>query len=159
VDLNEAAREVIALSQADLQEHRVVLRTEFAADLPSITGDRVQLQQVVLNLLRNAMEAMLTVDGRPRDLLVKTETESGGRVRLSVRDAGIGFEPPTTDTLFDPFYTTKEDGMGMGLSISRSIIESHDGRLWATCNDGPGATFTFSLPPAEPGRQADTKVV
>ena len=159
MDLNEATREVIALSQVDLLEHRVVVQTEFAPGLPLLWGDRIQLQQVMLNLLRNAMEAMPAVDDRPKDLLVKTETESGGRVRLSVRDSGVGFKPETADTLFDPFYTTKDEGMGIGLSISRSIVESHGGRLWATCNDGPGATFTFSLPAAEPDRQADTKVV
>ena len=146
VDLNEATREVIALSLAELQNSRVVLRTEFADDLQPITADRVQLQQVVLNLLRNAVDAMTTVDDRPRDLLVRTEREDGDRVRLSVVDAGVGFDPHTMDRLFEAFYSTKDDGMGVGLSVSRSIVEHHQGRLWAALNDGPGATFSFSVP-------------
>ena len=146
VDLNEATREVIALSLADLQNGGVIVRTELADDLQCVTADRVQLQQVVLNLLRNALDAMSTVDDRPRDLLIKTEGEEGNRVRLSVRDAGVGFDLHTTDKLFDPFYSTKNDGMGVGLSVSRSIIENHQGRLWAVHNDGPGATFSFSIP-------------
>jgi PAS domain S-box-containing protein len=146
VDLNEATREVIALSLCELQNSRVVVRTEFADDLRLVTADRVQLQQVVLNLLRNALDAMNTVDDRPRDLLIRTEREEGDSVRLSVRDAGIGFDPQTIDTVFEAFYSTKNDGMGVGLSVSRSIIENHQGRLWAVLNDGPGATFSFSVP-------------
>ena len=146
VDLNEATREVIALSLSDLQNGRVMVRTELADGLPNVTGDRVQLQQVVLNLLRNALDAMNTVDDRPRDLLIRTEREEGDWVRLSVRDAGVGFDLQTTDKLFDPFYSTKKDGMGVGLSVSRSIIEHHQGRLGAALNDGPGATFSFSVP-------------
>ena len=146
VDLNDATREVIALSLSELQRNRLVLRTELADDLPPVTGDRVQLQQVVLNLLRNASDAMSTVEDRPRQLLVRTERHEGDHVRLSVRDAGMGFDLQAADRLFDAFYTTKRDGMGMGLSVSRSIIESHQGRLWATPNDGPGATFSFSIP-------------
>jgi PAS domain S-box-containing protein len=146
VDLNEAAREVIALSHGELQNSRAIVRTEFADDLPSVTADRVQLQQVVLNLLRNALDAMTTVDDRPRDVLIKTEREEGGRVRFSVRDAGVGFDPQTIDKLFEAFYSTKHDGMGVGLSVSRSIIENHQGRLWAVLNNGPGATVSFSVP-------------
>jgi signal transduction histidine kinase len=146
VDLNDAAREVIALSLSDLQRNGVVLRTEFAIDLPPVTGDRVQLQQVVLNLLRNASDAMSAVDDRPRELLVRTERDDGDGVRLSVRDAGVGFAPEAEARFFSAFYTTKPDGMGLGLSVSRSIVECHRGRLWATHNDGPGATFSFSLP-------------
>lgn len=146
VDLNEATREVVALSLDEIQKGRVAVRTEFEDGLPFVTADRVQLQQVVLNLLRNALDAMSTVDDRPRDLLIKTEREEGNRVRLSVRDAGVGFDPQTTDKLFEPFYSTKNDGMGVGLSVSRSIIENHQGRLWAVLNDGPGATFSFSVP-------------
>ena len=146
VDLNEATREVIALSLGELQNSRVVLRTELADNLPLVTADRVQLQQVVLNLLRNASDAMNTVDDRPRDLLVRTEQEAVDRVRLSVTDAGLGFDPQTMGKLFEPFYSTKNDGMGVGLSVSRSIIENHQGRLWAALNDGPGATFSFSVP-------------
>jgi C4-dicarboxylate-specific signal transduction histidine kinase len=146
VDLNEATREVIALSLSELQRNRVILRTELAYDLPLVTGDRVQLQQVVLNLLRNASDAMSGVDDRPRQLLIRTEREEGDRVRLSVQDGGVGFDPQAMDRLFEAFYTTKNDGMGMGLSVSRSIIERHRGRLWAAPNDGRGTTFSFSIP-------------
>jgi hypothetical protein len=148
VDLNEAAREVIALSQSELRKGRVSLREELAGDLPLVAGDRVQLQQVILNLLLNAAEAMGGVEDRPRQLVVRTERDEGERVRLSVRDAGVGFDPQNAGRLFDAFYTTKDDGMGMGLSVSRSIIEGHQGRLWAAPNDGPGATFSFSIPRA-----------
>jgi len=146
VDLNEATREVIALSLGELQKCQAIVRTEFADDLPPVTADRVQLQQVVLNLLRNALDAMNTVDDRPRDLLIKTEREESDRVRLSVKDAGVGFDPHTMDKLFEAFYSTKNDGMGVGLSVSRSIVENHQGRLWAVLNDGPGATVSFSVP-------------
>jgi signal transduction histidine kinase len=153
LDLNEATQEVIALSLSDLQRNRVILRSELADDLPPVTGDRVQLQQVILNLMRNASDAMVGVDDRPRELLIKTEWDRGDPVRLSVRDRGVGFRPETVERLFDAFYTTKDDGMGIGLSISRSIIEAHHGRLWATANNGPGATFSFSIPcEPTPGR-------
>jgi signal transduction histidine kinase len=147
VDLNDATREVIALSLSELQRNRVILRSELAADLPLVTGDRVQLQQVILNLLRNGSDAMNTVHDRPRELLIRTARDEGDRALLSVKDAGIGFDPQSMDKLFQAFYTTKNDGMGIGLSVSRSVIEQHDGRLWATLNDGPGATFSFSIPP------------
>jgi len=146
LDLNEATHEVIALSLSDLQRNRVILRSEFASDLPLVIGDRVQLQQVVLNMLRNGSDAMRGVEDRPRELLVRTEREEGDRVRLSVIDRGVGFGAEAVAKLFEPFYTTKSDGMGIGLSISRSIIEAHHGRLWATANEGPGATFSFSIP-------------
>jgi C4-dicarboxylate-specific signal transduction histidine kinase len=146
VDLNAATREVIALSRSELQRNRVILRSELADNLPPVTGDRVQLQQVILNLVRNASDAMSGIDNRPRQLLIRTEPDEGGHVRLSVQDAGVGFDPQVMDRLFDSFYTTKDDGMGVGLSVSRSIIASHDGRLWATPNKGPGATFSFSVP-------------
>jgi PAS domain S-box-containing protein len=146
VQLNDATREVIALSLSELQRNRVILRSELADDLPLITGDRVQLQQVILNLLRNASDAMSTVHDRPRELLIRTEQDEGDRVLLSVKDAGIGFDPRTADRLFETFYTTKNNGMGVGLYVSRSIIESHQGRLRGTLNDGPGATFSFSIP-------------
>jgi PAS domain S-box-containing protein len=146
VDLNEAAREVIALSMSDLQRNRVILRPQLADDLPLVAGDRIQLQQVILNLVRNALDAMTIVGDRPRHLLIKTESEEGDQVRLSVQDTGAGFDPQAMKRLFEAFYTTKNEGMGIGLSVSRSIIESHHGRLWATPNDGPGATFSFSIP-------------
>jgi signal transduction histidine kinase len=146
VDLNEATREVVALAASELCRSRVVLRTELAEDLPPAMGDRVQLQQVILNLLLNASDAMSGVDDRPRQLVIRTEPEGGKRVRLSVQDVGVGLNSESMDQLFQAFYTTKPEGMGMGLSISRSIIENHQGRLWATPNDGPGATFAFSIP-------------
>ena len=146
VDLNEATREVIALLLGELQNSRVIVRTELADDLQFVMADRVQLQQVVLNLLRNALDAMDTVDDRPRELLIRTEREDDDRVRLSVKDAGVGFDPQTMDKLFEAFYSTKNDGMGVGLTVSRSIIENHQGRLWAILNDGPGATFSVSVP-------------
>ena len=146
MDLNEATREVISLLLSELQRNRIVLRDELAGDLPPIRGDRIQLQQVILNLVRNASDAMNTIDDRPRELLIRTEPGEGDRVRFSVRDAGVGFTAQAADKLFEAFYTTKADGMGIGLSISRSIIEAHHGHLSATANDGPGATFSFAIP-------------
>ncbi len=146
VDLNEAAREVIALSQSELQRGQVLLRKELAGDLPRVTGDRVQLQQVILNLLLNASDAMNDIDDRPRHLLVKTARDKEDRVLLTVQDSGVGLETENMNKLFEAFYTTKKTGMGIGLSVSRSIIESHRGTLWAEPNNGPGAAFSFSLP-------------
>jgi signal transduction histidine kinase len=146
LDLNQVTEEVVALLMGELQRNQVVLRSELAEDLPLVMGDRVQLQQVVLNLLRNGSDAMSAVDDRPRHLVIKTERDDGERVRLSVKDVGVGFEPQAREKLFESFYTTKKDGMGVGLSISKSIIESHHGRLWADLNEGPGATFSFSIP-------------
>jgi signal transduction histidine kinase len=148
VDVNEATREVIALSLGELQRSRVILRAELADDLPPVTGDRVQLQQVILNLVRNASDAMSGVDDRPRQLVIRTERDEDDRVRLIVQDTGVGFDPQAAGRLFEAFYTTKNGGMGIGLSVSRSIIESHHGRLWAAPNDGPGVTFSFSIPRA-----------
>ena len=146
VDLNEAAREVVVLSLSELQRNQVIVRRELADDLPTVTGDRVQLQQVILNLLLNASDAMHDIIDRPRLLVISTERDTDNHVRLSVQDAGVGFEPQAVAKLFDAFYTTKSGGMGIGLSVSRSIIESHHGRLWAAPNNGPGATFSFSVP-------------
>jgi PAS domain S-box-containing protein len=151
VNLNEAVLEVIALSIVELQKNHVMLRPELTGNLPLVAGDRVQLQQVVLNLLKNGSDAMSGVEDRPRLLVIKTERDEGDRVRLTVRDAGVGFDPQAVEQLFDAFYTTKGDGMGIGLSVSRSIIERHNGRLWATLNEGPGATFSFSIPRASEG--------
>ena len=147
VDLNEATREVLALSRCELQRGRVVLSLELDPELPHLVGDRVQLQQVIMNLLLNASAAMSGVDDRPRALLVKTEHEQGEFVRFTVCDTGVGLDPQTTERLFGAFYSTKRDGMGLGLSVSRSIIESHNGKLWARPNDsGPGAVFCFVIP-------------
>jgi signal transduction histidine kinase len=126
--------------------HSRVAQSIWLAVLRPWEPDRVQLQQVVLNLLLNASEAMSGIDDRQRNVIVSTEHESGDRVRLNVRDTGVGLDPQIKDKLFDAFYTTKADGMGIGLAVSRSIVESHRGRLWAAPNDGPGATFSFTIP-------------
>jgi PAS domain S-box-containing protein len=158
MDLNEAAREVLALSSSDLQRHRVVVQPELPDDVPLVSGDRVQLQQVILNLLLNAAEAMSTLPDGPRQLTIRTECAEAGRVRLTVRDTGPGIDPRSVDKLFEAFYTTKTGGMGIGLSISRSIIERHRGRLWVETNYGPGATFAFSIPCHPDDAPIDTKV-
>ena len=145
LDLNEAAREVIALLSGELQRNSVILKQEFGDPLPAVQGDRVQIQQVILNLLRNASDAMSSIEDRPRQMVLRTELE-GNQVRLSVQDSGVGFAPEVADKMFETFYTTKPDGMGVGLSVSRSIIEANRGRLWAMANDGPGAIFAFSIP-------------
>jgi signal transduction histidine kinase len=146
VDLNEAAREVIALSSSELEHKRIVVQLQLADQLPPVTGDRVQLQQVILNLLLNASDAMSSVADRTRQVVIRTEQTRDDHVRLSVRDVGIGLERQNLERVFDAFYTTKSNGMGIGLSVSRSIIESHRGHLLAETNDGPGATFSFILP-------------
>jgi len=145
-DLNEAVKEVIALSVSDLQRTGVVLQSDLAVDLPAVLGDRIQIQQVILNLLRNGCDAMNVVEDRPRELLIKTASDDIGGVRVSVKDSGVGIDSEFEKKLFEAFYTTKSDGMGIGLSVSRSIVERHQGRLWATQNEGPGATFLFSIP-------------
>jgi PAS domain S-box-containing protein len=146
VNINEAIDEVVILTQSEVRRNRVLLRTEPAADLPPIIGDRVQLQQVVVNLILNAIEAMSAVEERERDLVIRTERGEADEVRVAVQDSGTGLDPSSIDRIFDAFHTTKPGGLGMGLSISRSIVESHGGRLWAVSNDGPGATFHFTLP-------------
>jgi C4-dicarboxylate-specific signal transduction histidine kinase len=136
---------VIALSSAELRREGAVLETEFADPLPPVSGDRVQLQQVILNLLLNAAEAMAAIEDREKMIRVQTQLEFGDKVKLLVRDSGVGLDPRDIEKLFEAFHTTKEHGLGIGLAISRSIIESHKGQLWATANDGPGATFCFSI--------------
>ncbi|MBV8353341.1 MAG: response regulator [Verrucomicrobia bacterium] len=145
LDLNEAIEEVVILTQNEVQRKNVALRMELAADLPAVMGDRVQLQQVVMNLILNAVEAMDSVEDRDRELVVRTERGEGDEVRVTVRDSGVGFDPLNAERIFHAFHTTKPGGLGMGLAISRSIIEWHGGRLWAEPNDGPGATFQFTL--------------
>jgi len=146
VDLNEATRGVLTLLFSELLRSRVALRVEVDDEPLLVSGDRVQLQQVILNLVRNAVDAMSEVNDRPRDMLVKVAGEDEGGARLIVKDAGVGFEPRDAERVFDAFYTTKSDGMGIGLSLSRSIIESHGGKLWVEPNDGPGVTFSFLIP-------------
>jgi PAS domain S-box-containing protein len=146
VDLNTAVQEVIALSSNELQRSEVSFRVNLTENLPYTMGDRVQLQQVILNFILNGAEAMGAVVGRPKELLISTGIDAAGHVRVSVKDSGVGFDPSLAEKLFSPFYTTKSNGMGIGLSVSRTIVENHQGRLWAEANDGPGATFSFSVP-------------
>jgi PAS domain S-box-containing protein len=146
LDMNETIRAVIVLARDELYRNRVRLRTEFEEDLSPVLGDRVQLQQVVLNLVINAIESMSEVADRPRELIISTENDEGGQVRVTVRDSGIGLDSRSIERMFETFYTTKVGGMGMGLSICRSIIQSHEGQLWAVANDGAGATFQFTVP-------------
>ncbi|MEA2957272.1 MAG: hypothetical protein QOJ58_2772, partial [Alphaproteobacteria bacterium] len=146
LDINDVIEEALLLVQREVLDHRVVLLRDLALALTPVLGDRVQLQQVIINLVMNGMEAMADVTDRPRDLLIRSQLRTPNQVLVTVQDSGIGIEPQNADRLFGSFYTTKPGGMGMGLSISRSIIEAHDGRLWASSNSGPGATFQFTLP-------------
>jgi signal transduction histidine kinase len=146
LDINEVIQEVVGLIQTEIQKNGVVLRMQLAADLPRVLGDRVQLQQVILNLVMNGIEAMSAVTDRSRDLLLRSYQYESDKVLIAVQDSGIGLQPGSLDHLFEAFFTTKPKGMGMGLAISRSIIEAHGGRLWAVPNDGPGVTFEFALP-------------
>jgi C4-dicarboxylate-specific signal transduction histidine kinase len=145
-DLNEAVGDVIALTQNDALKHGVSMQTRLATDLPSVEGDRVQVQQVVLNLIMNAIEAMSTDDHGTRQLWLSTETDATGGVIVAVRDSGPGLDPRSEVRLFNAFYTTKPNGMGMGLAICRSIAEAHGGRLWASANAPRGAVFQLRLP-------------
>lgn len=145
LDLNDTIRDTLAIVGDEARKNRVAIRTRFASDLPPIAGDRVQLQQVLLNLVMNAIEAMNGVEDRPRQLAITTRNAEPGLVQVTVEDSGIGLDPSTMAKMFQPFHTTKSGGMGMGLSISRSIVEHHGGRLWATNNDGPGASLHFTL--------------
>jgi signal transduction histidine kinase len=146
VDLNDVIRDVIPIVRAALLRDEVSLAVELAAELPRVLGDRVQLQQVILNLVMNGTEAMAGVEDRPRELKLRSQPHDGERVTLAVHDTGVGIDPKHLDRLFNAFFTTKPGGMGMGLSISRSIIDAHGGRLWATPNEPHGAIFHFSLP-------------
>jgi len=148
VDLNEASREVISLSLRELQNNRVTLRSEFADDLPFIQCDRIQIQQVLLNLIRNAAEAMCDVDGRPRQLVIRTAKAGSESVVVAVEDSGTGIDAANLDRVFDAFYTTKTNGLGIGLSVCRTIVETHGGKLWATAAAPHGAIFQFTLPGA-----------
>jgi len=146
LDINDLIREVMALVQRELTSHQASLRMELAPALPTILGDRVQLQQVMINLVMNGIEAMQSVTDRPRELVIRSRQDEARHVLVSVTDCGLGIATENTDQLFSPFFTTKASGMGMGLSICRSIIEAHGGRLWATANIPHGATFQFTLP-------------
>jgi signal transduction histidine kinase len=144
--INEAVLEIIALTRGEAMKNKVSVQTQLGDSLPLVQGDRVQLQQVMLNLIINAIEAMTGISDGSRKLLIGTRKDASGGVLVTVQDSGPGLSPDSLDRLFDAFYTTKPGGMGMGLSICRSIVEAHGGRLWTASHDGPGATFQFTLP-------------
>ena len=146
LDTNDIIREVIALSDGELRRNGVSLGTDLARNLPPVVADRILLQQVILNLIMNAIEAVRTVKNRIRVLRIRTREQFSGSIVVLVEDSGVGIDPEHSSRMFEPFYTTKVEGIGMGLTISRSIIEAHGGRLWAVANDGPGSTFCFTLP-------------
>ena len=159
LEINEAILEVIALTHGEVVKNSVSLQTQLATGLPPIQGDRVQLQQVILNLIVNAVEAMSGVSEGSRELLIGTGKDESSGVLVAVKDSGPGLNPKSFDRLFDAFYTTKPGGMGMGLSICRSIVEAHGGRIWVSRTDGPGATLQFTLPVGESVQREATLVV
>ena len=144
--MNEVIAEVIELTRSEATKSGVSVQTQFSESLPAVTGDRTQLQQVILNLVLNAIQAMSESGMALRELQIGTEANGSDGVLISIRDSGPGIRPQSLDRLFDPFYTTKSAGMGMGLAICRSIVEGHDGRIWATSNGQQGAAFNFTLP-------------
>ena len=146
LDLNDTIRDVLALAHSEVQRHRVMLKTHLAEPVPLVRADRIQLQQVLLNLIINAIEAMSGVDDGPREVEVQSAPDAAPGVRVTVRDSGPGLDPQRLDRLFDAFYTTKPHGLGLGLAISRRLIEAHGGRLWATANAPHGAVFQFTVP-------------
>jgi C4-dicarboxylate-specific signal transduction histidine kinase len=146
LDLNQVVNEAITLVERALTKHGVLLKTELTPALPEILGDRVQLQQVIINLLINGIEAMEPITERPRELFVRSAGDDKGHLTLSVTDSGIGISPEDVNRLFNAFFTTKSSGLGMGLSICRSIVEAHGGNMSASSNEGPGATFQLVLP-------------
>jgi signal transduction histidine kinase len=146
LDIGEIIRETIALVRFDLEKNQIAVSLDISDQLPMIHGDRVQLEQVILNLAVNALEAMAPVNDRPRELRVSALKSSDGGGLVSVRDSGIGIDSNQMEKIFDAFFTAKAAGVGMGLAISRSIVEAHGGRIWATRNEGPGLTVQFSLP-------------
>jgi len=146
LDVSDVVRETIPLVQRELINHQILLRMELVPALPLVLGDRVQLQQVIINLVMNGIEAMQSVTDRPRELVIRSRQDEKQQVLVSVTDRGVGISAENADRLFNAFFTTKSGGMGMGLSICRSIIEAHGGRLWATANIPHGATFQFTLP-------------
>jgi PAS domain S-box-containing protein len=145
LDINQIIRDVVTLTRNEATGKGVSLRMELGAGLPPVLGDRVQLQQVILNLIMNGIEATSSATGRPRELLISSRQHESDKALVAVRDSGVGLDGQDLEKLFDAFYTTKPQGLGMGLAISRSIVEDHGGQLWATPNDGPGATFQFTL--------------
>ncbi|HEY2380754.1 MAG TPA: PAS domain S-box protein [Terriglobia bacterium] len=147
LDINEVIREVLALAHAELTKRGITPYSELAPDLPPVLSDRVQLQQVILNLIMNSADAMASID-RPKELFITSQKPIDSGVLVTVRDSGIGIHPQDVDLIFEPFFTTKPAGIGMGLALSRSIVESHGGRIWPQLNEGPGLTVQFSLPAA-----------
>jgi C4-dicarboxylate-specific signal transduction histidine kinase len=145
IAINDAIVEIVALMRTEAANNSVLVRTQLTEGLPRLQGDRVQLQQVLLNLIINGIEAMRDVGEEERELLISTRREPNG-VSVEVRDSGPGFAPEALESVFEPFYTTKPEGMGMGLSICRSIIEAHGGRLWAIPSEPQGALFQFTIP-------------
>jgi signal transduction histidine kinase len=146
VDVNALIREVLALVHNDLLERRISVFSFLSADLPQVMADKVQLQQVIMNLVTNAIDAMGSITDRPQTLRVKSEVRDGDVVAVAVEDSGSGIDPEKMERLFDSFFTTKPDGMGMGLSICKSIIQAHNGRLWASPAKPFGSVFQFELP-------------
>jgi C4-dicarboxylate-specific signal transduction histidine kinase len=146
LDVNGAIGETVTLLGSEIRRQRVVLRVDLAVDLRPVVGDRVQLQQVILNLMMNGMEAMATLDDRPRLLALSTGTDPSGNVVVAVADVGAGLPEGRMERMFDAFFTTKPNGLGVGLAICRSIIEAHGGRLWASANLPRGAVFQFTVP-------------
>jgi signal transduction histidine kinase len=144
--INDVVGEVISLVQREMLDHQVSLRKELASALPMVFVDRIQLQQVIINLVINSVEAMQSVTDRPRELTIQSRRDGAHQVLLTVKDCGVGISAENADRLFSAFFTTKPSGMGMGLSIGRSIIEAHGGRLWAEPNSPQGAAFHFTLP-------------
>jgi C4-dicarboxylate-specific signal transduction histidine kinase len=153
IDINDAIQEVVALLSNETSRHQVMMSTNLVAGLPRVRGDRVQLQQVMVNLIMNAVDATRTISDGPREILIRS-TKEGECVVVSMEDSGIGLDPEQMERIFEPFFTTKEQGIGMGLSISRSIVESHSGRLWASMRTPRGAKFEFELPIAGAGGAA-----
>ena len=142
--MNEVIGEVLRLLRSETAKRRVIVETDLGQDLAPVTGDRVQLQQLILNLLLNGIEAMDPVIDQPKRLFICSKRERDDTVLVEIQDSGVGLKDP--DTVFDAFFTTKENGMGMGLAICRTIVQAHNGRLWAASGEGPGATFCFTLP-------------
>jgi C4-dicarboxylate-specific signal transduction histidine kinase len=151
LNINDVVEETLPLVRSQAIDQGVQMRLELGPMLPEVLVDRIQLQQVVINLIINAIDAIKTVTDRPRELVIQSQLDEGGNVLVAVQDTGVGIEIEKANRLFDAFFTTKSDGMGMGLSICRSIIEAHGGRIWASANAGPGATVQFTLPRADAG--------
>ena len=155
--IDEILEDALALVQREIANHRVMLELDCAADLPLVAVDRIHLQQVLINLVLNAIQAMDGIHDRPRRLSIRAAIGEPGQVHLEVRDSGVGIDPAVSGRLFEPFCTTKDDGMGMGLAISRTIVEAHGGRIWVTAHEGPGASFHVALAGGADGMRPATR--